>query len=189
MLSVCACLLVTAGYTADDRRTRRQRERIEDLSERLESRLEYAEPTQEQEWLHQQASTVLDRLRKAQDDRYLSDRLARACDALLEASERILNAREQNEQDEKRRDETARSMQNDYFRVQQAEYFAKLSSEENAEEYVRRARSLYQQARRAYDREQYVRAETLGDSAGYVAQAIEALAQAAIRDPDPPRIP
>ena len=182
--------LAAVGYAADDqdRRDRKRGESIEELSERLDLRFSYPDPTREQLWLHQQAAALLERTRSASGNRYRFDRLSKATDALLEASERILQARDQDECDEDERAETARALQNDYFRVQQAEYFAKLSKEKNGDEYTRHARSLYQQARRAYDRKLYECAETLGDAAGYVAQAIEALAQASIRNPEPPRI-
>lgn len=184
-------LVPAAAHTADERgqQQRREREKLAELSEKLERRLAYADPTGEQRWLHSQAAALLERVRRVQSDRYRFDRVAGATDALLEASERIRQAREQDQRREDGRGDAARALQRDYFRVQQADYFAAQAKEENAAEFTRLARSLYQQARRAYDGGQYWRAETLGDAAGYVVRALEGLAQAAIRIPDPPRIP
>lgn len=191
VLVALVCCLTSAGYAAQDRDRyeRRRDERLEDLAERMERRLNYPDPTKEQVWLHNQAAALLERTRGETDHRYRFDRLASATDRLLEASERILEARDQNEMDPDERADTARSLQNDYFRVQLTEYYAKQGEEENAEEYTKLARSLYQQARRAYDEGLYDRAETLGDAAGYVATALEALAQAAVHVLDPPPIP
>jgi len=191
LLIATTCFLASAGYAAQDRDRyeRRRDERLGSLTERMERRLTYPDPTKGQVWLHEQAAVLLERTRAATVDRYQFDRLASATDRLLEASERILQARDQNEMDEDKRAETAEDLQNDYFRVQLTEYYAKQGQEENAQEYIKLARSLYQQARRAYDERQYERAETLGDAAGYVAMALEALAQAAVRVLDPPPIP
>lgn len=191
VLVALVCCLASAGYGAQgrDRYEKRRDERLNDLAERMERRLTYPDPTKQQVWLHEQAAAMLERTRGATEDRYRFDRLANATDRLLEASERILESRDQNEMNPRERAEAASSLQNDYFRVQLTEYYAKQGEEENAQEYVKLARSLYQQARRAYDEGQYERAETLGDAAGYVALALEALAQSAVRVLDPPPIP
>jgi hypothetical protein len=183
--------LAAVGYAADERdqRDRRQREKLAELTEKLNRRFDFLDPTTEQLWLHTQAAALLARAKSAQNDRYRFDRVAGATDALLEASERILEARRQDVRDENERAGAARALESDYFRVQQAEYFAKQGKETNAAEYTTLARSLYQQARRAYDRGEFKRARTLGDAAGYLARSLEALAQAAIRVPDPPRMP
>ncbi len=174
----------------DDKRERKQREAINDLAEKLGRRVfAYPNLTAEQKWLHDEAASLLERAKQARDRDYQFDRLARAADALLEASERILEAREEEEDhDEDDREDTARDLERDYFRVQQSEYFAEQSREENAREYVTLARSLYQQARRTFDASQYDRSEKLGDAASYVVRALEYLAQAAVREPEPPRL-
>jgi hypothetical protein len=167
-------------------------ERIEDLAEKLGRRLyTYADPTVEQVWLHERAAALLERTKSARKDAYRFDRLARATDAVLEASEAILEARQaKNAADAKGDDyeDAARDLENDYFRVRQAEYFAGKSGEDNAAEYVKFARLLYQQARRAFDEKKYETAESLGDAASDVARALEYLAQASIRIPEPPRL-
>ncbi len=192
LIMVALSLLAPAAADAAgerDRRDRGQRERLADLSEKLERRLRYAEPTGEQRWMHNQAAALVERARRVPDDRYLFDRVAGAADALLKASERVFQARREDQRDKTGRGDAARALESDYFRVQQADYFAAQAKEANAAEFTMLARSLYQQARRAYDGGQYRRAKALADSAGYVVRALEALAQAAVRIPDPPRLP
>lgn len=193
VLATVAVLAVLAGggllADDDDKREERVREKIYDLAEKLGRRVfAYADSTEEQKWLHDQAGDLLERVKLARNEEYRFDRLARATDALLEASERILESREEEANDKDDKKDAARDLERDYFRVQQVEYFAKQSKEANAQEYVTLARSLYQQARRAFDAAQYDRAENLGDAASYVVRALEYVAQAAVREREPPRL-
>jgi hypothetical protein len=186
-----AALLAAGGASlADSREEKRRREgekKIAELSKKLERRLQIPEPSEENRFLHRQAASLLERTRQAIGDSYRFDRLARATDALLEASESIFDAREKrNKEDDQR--EVALELQKDYFRLQQAEYFARQSGEPDAELYVKHARALYQQARRAYDAGEYRKAEELGDASSYIVRALENLAQAAVRIPEPPRL-
>lgn len=179
---------IPAAISGDDDKAAK---RIEGLAEKLGRRMfTYPNPSAEQTWLHETAAALLERTKKARDDAYRFDRLARATDALLEASESILNARREASEanDEDDREKAARDLERDYFRVQQAEYFAEKSGEPNAGDYVKCARVLYHQARRAFDEHKYDAAETLGDAAGRVARSLEYLAQAAIPVPVPPRL-
>ncbi len=186
---VSLAVSIYAGGGDKKKRDQEQDERIEELAEKLGRRyFAYPDPTEEQKWLHQEAENLLERTKQTRDDPYRFDRFAKATDALLEASQRILQARDQDNGDEEDRRKAARDLEGDYFRVQQGEYFAERSKEDNAAEYLKLSRSLYQQARRAYDAGRFKRAETLGDAAGYLARALESLAQAAIREPDPPRL-
>ncbi len=189
ILTVLTCLLIPESRAWDDKdKTER---RIVDLAEKLGRRMfTYPDPTPEQIWLHETAAVLLERTKQVRTDEYRFDRLARATDALLEASEAILEAREEETKadDEDDYEKAARDLEKDYFRVEQAEYFAEKSGEPNAVEYVKFARVLYQQARRAFDEKKYSAAESLGDAAGDVARALEYLAQASIRIPDPPRL-
>ena len=168
----------------------RQLEKIEDLSKKLERRLKVRNPSKENVFLHEQAAVLLVRLKQSREDSSRFDRLARAADALLESSERIFDAREKDrdDDDDDDRRKTALDLQRDYFRLQQAQYFARQSGEKDAKTYVKHARSIYQQARRAFDAQTYRKAETLGDAASYIVRALENLAQAAIRVPEPPRL-
>ena len=193
--AVVALALLGSGVAPEhalraDSKRERQREKIEDLSEKLERRLKVRNPSKENVFLHEHAAGLLVRLKQSGEDSYRFDRLARAADALLEASERIFEAREKDrdDDDDDDRRETALALQRDYFRLQQADYFARQSGEKDAKQYVKRARAVYQQARRAFDAQTYEKAETLGDAASYIVRALENLAQAAIRVPEPPRL-
>jgi hypothetical protein len=143
-------------------------------------------PTPDSVFLNQRASILLERTRQAREP-YQFDRLRRATDALLEATQRI-ESEESEDHDEDDQEKAARTLQRHYFRVQQAEYFASMSGESDAALYVPRCRSLYQQARSAYDARQFDRARRLGEAASLVVGALENLAQAAVRVPDPPRL-
>lgn len=177
----------------------KQRERIEQLSRKLERRLKMPEPGEEDNFLHARASALLERAKQAQQDAYLFGRLSRAADDLLEASESISEAREpERDPEDNDREEAARALQRYYFRVQQAEYFAALikpalsapasSPERESDLYVKYARSLYQQGRSAYDGKRYRRARKLGEASAKVVSALENLAQASVRVPEPPRL-
>jgi len=165
---------------------RKRREAIRELSKKLSRRLAMPGPAPDSVFLNQRASVLLERTRKTRDP-YQFDRLRRATDALLEATQRI-ESREGEDNDEDDRAKAARTLQRHYFRVQQAEYFAAMSGEPDAALYVPHCRSLYQQARSAYDARQFDRARRLGDAASLVVGALENLAQAAVRVPDPPRL-
>ena len=165
---------------------RKRHEAIRDLSRKLSRRLAMPHPAPDSVFLNQRASVLLERTRKIRD-RYQFDRMRRATNALLEATERI-ESREGEDNDEDDRAKAARTLQRHYFRVQQAEYFAAMSGEPDAIQYVPHCRSLYQQARSAYDARQFDRARRLGDAASLVVGALENLAQAAVRVPDPPRL-
>jgi len=188
LILVISCLAIPWAGWSETKRDRRQRETLEELLSKLERRHRYPNPTADQVYLHEQAEILFQNTRAAREDHYRFGRLARATDSLLEASERIKDAPRQKDDDEDAKREAAQGLQNDYFRLQQAEYYAAQINEQSAAEYVKLARRLYQQARREYDAGQYDMAETLGDSVSYVVNALEALAQAAIRIPEPPRI-
>jgi hypothetical protein len=101
---------------------------------------------------------------------------------LLSAADEFLSCkadRAPQEQDLGRRICSARV----HFRVRQAGYFAKMSGEKNADQYVTLARSLYQQGRSSYDAHEYQRARLLGDASSFIVFALECMAQAATPDP------
>jgi len=205
-IGVLVTLLALAGASvarADkDRRKsqeEKQRERIEELSRKLARRLKTPEPGEENKFLHARASALLERAKQARQDAYLFDRLSRAADDLLEASESIFEAGEpERDPEDDDREEAARALQRYYFRAQQAEYFAGLSKpvlsapasspEAEPDLYVKYARSLYQQGRSAYDGQRYRRAKKLGEASAKVVSALENLAQASVRAPEPPRL-
>ncbi len=195
LLIGCVLAVLTAGacgITAaqqDPKRERKQEEKLEEMSRKLNRRLTRSGAAPEHDFLHARAAAILERARGARADDYVFDRLLRAADDLLEASEELFESRTPARQpaDASQR-EAALDLQRYYFRVRQAEYFAELSREPDAHLYVQHARSLYQQARRAYDAQQYRRAQKLGEAAGEIVSALEKLAQAAVRIPEPPRL-
>ena len=65
---------------------------------------------------------------------------------------------------------------------------AGIGGEKEAKQYVTYARSFYQLARSAYDAHQYDRAQMLGDASSLLVTALENIAQASLRIPDPPVI-
>lgn len=189
LVLIIAGLLACAAASADDRKDeKRRKERFEELSQKLARRLREPRPAPESVFFHERAAGLLKNAKAAQADEYRFDRLCRAADALLEASERIFDSRERENDDEAddQRD-AARKLERRYFRVKQADYFAQQAgAHEN--EYLRYVRRLYQQARSAYDLRQYRTASLLGEAAVLTVDALERLAQAAVRIPDPPRL-
>jgi hypothetical protein len=112
-------------------------------------------------------------------------RLTEALDDLLDARQLLAEPR-QNREDKDDREDTARRLERAYFRVQQGDYFARLTGLAQAPEYVLRSRQLYQQARSAYDRREYRQAVRLASASSELVNVLENLAQAAVRRPDPP---
>ncbi len=187
LMLAAVCAAVVSLYAAEDKRARRQRERLENLSEKLSRRMATPDPQAVQGFLHAQAGLLLERARQSTHEAYVLDRLCRAVEELLEASEEVFDSRKpEGKHDRDERRETAEELQRHYFRVQQADYFARLSGLKEAPTYVVHARSLYQQARSAYDAGLYKKAQHLGDAADGLVDALENLAQAAVRTPDPP---
>lgn len=164
------------------------KERLRELSRKLARRLAMDAPEPDHRFLHEQASLLLERTKQARGNDYHFDRLARATDALLEASERLFDARtaRDNESQDKERERASRELQRDYFRVRQAEYFAGLRKADSSA-YLDLSRRLYHRARAAYDERQYTRARKLGDAASLVARGLDYLAQDEVPDIDPPR--
>ena len=178
-----SCLLVAAGLAED----RNSKKKLQELQRKLERRMARASPTEVNSFLHQQSGALIERAIKAKGSRYRCDRLARAADDLLEASQRVFESRERDDDDEDRSD-AARRLERTYFRVQQADYFARQSRHKDGDAFIRHARALYQQARTAYDQRDYPKADKLADAAGKIVSALERMAQAEVRVPDPPRL-
>jgi hypothetical protein len=120
---------------------------------------------------------------------YKFDRMLEALDDLLDAREDLhaaaVNPRKQADGEADRRD-TAKRLERSYFRVQQGDYFARLSADDHAKEYVALARQLYQRARAAYDAREHHRAEKLASASSELVNVLENLAQAAVRKREPP---
>jgi len=178
---------------------RDKQERIDRLSKTLAYQAGLPDPGPEIAFIHARATELLERTKQVRSNNFQFDRLARAADALLRASYDILGARkaETHEADGKRRialsddfekRDAAEFLQRCYFRIQQADYFARLSGEKESKKYVTTARSLYQQARSAYDALVYDKARVLGDAASMIVMALENIAHASLNIPDPPII-
>jgi hypothetical protein len=142
-------------------------------------------------FLHEQVALMIERCRRAPVGAFLVERLHLAMRDLLEASERIVEARTGRPGDD-RTEETRRLMARDlertYFRIQQGDYFSRQFPDSSGPQYVRTARLLYQLARAAYDDREYVRVRLLSEAARDIVMALERLAQAEVGVPDPPRI-
>ena len=140
------------------------------------------------EFLHDRAAELVERVRKKQENDFEFHRLAGAADALLEASERIFDSRKHRSHSRESQRDAAMALQRYYFRSQQAEYFAELSQEPEADAYVQHCRRLYQEARSAYDAEEFKRAKLLGEASALIVRALENIAQASVHIPEPPVI-
>jgi hypothetical protein len=163
-------------------------ERLERLAKTLVWLSGMADPALENSFLHARAGELVERTRQAKGNNFQFDRLSRAADALLRASDRIFGARKAATMDDAERRDAAEFLQRCYFRVRQAEYFAGLSGEKESKKYVTTTRSLYQQARSAYDARLYNKARMLGDASSMVVSALENIAHASLNIPDPPVI-
>jgi hypothetical protein len=167
---------------------RDKQDRLDRLSKTLSWRISTPEPGPENSFLLARAGELLERTKQARANNFQFDRLARAVDTLLRASDRIFSARKASQMDENDKRDAAEFLQRCYFRVQQADYFAGLSGEKESKRYVTTTRSLYQQARSAYDAHLYDRAQMLGDASSLIVAALENIAHASLNIPDPPVI-
>jgi hypothetical protein len=167
---------------------RDKQERLDFLAKRLAWRIKEADPAAEQLFLSARAAELLERMKRERVNNFQFDRLGRATDALFRAGERIFGASQAARVDQNDKRDAALFLQRCYFRVQQAEYFSGLCGEKESKQYVTYSRSLYQQARSAYDARQYDRAQMLGEASSLLVAALENIAQASLRIPDPPVI-
>ncbi len=159
----------------------------ETTARRLEDAKSISQPGPEIEFLQSRATELLDRARLESNSFFRSGRLLGATNALLDASDRILWSRkiDRGPQDQDYWD-AEYYLRGCYFRIRQADFFATLSGEKNAEQYVTMSRSLYQQARGAIDAREFQRARLLGDASSFIVFALESIAQAAAPVPERP---
>ncbi len=158
LAAVAMLSLATWVSTGKDRRSEleKQQERIQSLRKKLARQMASPSLTEEQKFLHAKAAALLDRLKPSAGDRYVFDRLSRAADDLLEASEEISEAREaERRQAPEDREEAGRALQRYYFRVQQAEFFATVCAESETTTYSRQSRTVSEQRRSADDVREY----------------------------------
>jgi ElaB/YqjD/DUF883 family membrane-anchored ribosome-binding protein len=165
-----------------------KQETMDRLTKMLAWRMSSTESSTEAVFLRARATELLERMKQARGNNFQFDCLASATEALLRATDGIIMARKANQIDENDKRDAALNLQKCYFRVQQADYFADLSGEKEAKQFVTYTRSLYQQARSAYDAHQYDRAQMLGDASSQIVAALENIAHASLHIPDPPVI-
>jgi hypothetical protein len=162
---------------------------LEETSKRLEKTKNISQSGPETDFLLSKASELLERARSSRDNYLRFERFVAATNSILEASDRIIWSR--------RLERLAQEQDYwgagpflpfCYFRVRQADFFASLIGEKNTEQYVTWSRSLYQQARGAFDAREYQRARMLADASSFIVFALECYAQATVQMPDTPII-
>jgi hypothetical protein len=165
-----------------------KQDRIDFLAKTLGWQSSQPDATVEMLFLHARASEMLERAKQARGNNFQFDSLVGATLNLLRAAEYVSLARKSNQMDDDDKRGAAMLLQKCYFRVQQADFFAGLSAEKESKGYLTYSRSLYQQARSAYDARQYDRAQLFGDAASMIVTALENIAHSTLRIPDPPVI-
>jgi hypothetical protein len=186
---VLAILCIADLRAGNEEESRKRAERKLTSLEARAKRLASA-PSPSEVFLQQETRRLLERCRTFAPASYKFDRMLEALDDLLDARDDLLaataqgQARPKKEEDDRR--DTAKSLERSYFRVQQGDYFARLSADEHAKEYVALSRQLYQRARASYDTRDYRRAGKLASASSELVNVLENLAQAAVRKLDPP---
>jgi hypothetical protein len=183
-----ALLLAVAAPAQSNERRDRQIRDLNEASSRLNRYSTNAVSTPEREFIHERVTELLNRARKSVSDNYLFGRLVAATDDFLDASQQIQDAFEDAPNREDTQERAARELENTYFDLMQGEHFARQSGDPHADEYIRISRRLYENARAAYEAEEYAKARDLGEAAREVVAGLEGLAQAAVRVPTPPRL-
>lgn len=158
---------------------------LEETAKRLEKAKNANAPGAEIEFLHSRASELLERAKASRDNYFRFDRFIAATNAILEASDRIVWSRKiEHAPQEQDFWGAGLFLPGCYFRVRQADFFASLIEEKNAEQYVTWTKSFYQQARGAFDAREYQRSKLLADASWFVVLAMECIAQATVQMPD-----
>jgi hypothetical protein len=183
-------LLIAASPAVAERSKSREEKKQEELRKaaRKLAVLERSDP--DLIFIRDRAQELLLRSEQAAAGSYLYERLTEAFDDLLDAGEELTRAARRGNGSERQSDaaDTARQLERTYFRVTQADYYARISADPNGSAYVRTARRLYQAARREYDAKNYNRARRFAGAAGELVNTLENLAQAVVRVPDPPKL-
>ena len=169
-----------------------QSDAVREAAQRLRVLTSKSDLGPENVFLHEQISILLERCRRAPAGSFLADRLALATTDLLNASERLVEARSGrpgDDRSEEMRRLMARDLERTYFRIQQGDYFSRQYQQASGSQYVRTARRLYQLGRAAYDERDYARVRLLSEASRDIISSLERLAQSEMGVPDPPRIP
>lgn len=171
---------------------RRKLEDLNDISKRLNRLASKPDLREEQRFLHDLTTLLLDRARQAPAGSYLFSRLEAAMDDFLDGSHELQEMVDDDDSEEDSEDgarrRTAHELESAYFRVKQGDYFADQSREKGAREIVKTGRRLYQLARREFDEGRYWRARRFADAARECIDGLESLAQAAVEVPEPPKL-
>jgi hypothetical protein len=188
LAAITAGLLFGDDESKSRRRAERRLENLESRVKRIGSPNSADEPSV---FLLRETDRLMAKTRSLSRSSYQFDRMLEAMDDLLDAREQLLAAAADGRHDgdsseDDKRSDTAKRLERAYFRVQQGDYFAGLSADKHAQEYILRSRQLYQKARAAYDRREYRRANKLADAASELVNVLENLAQSAVRKPEPP---
>lgn len=191
-LLMFGALVLSPGWVCAEREktpAERKKATLRQARQRIERKLRVAGADADLDFIRERARELLGRAAAESAKSYRYDRLEEALDDLLDAGEELAELlREGNKRDTEGQRTTALELENAYFRVTQAEYFARLSDDPQGKDYVRLARGLYQKARREYDAKQYWRARRYGDASREIVNTLEALAQSVVRVPDPPEL-
>jgi hypothetical protein len=186
-MATLTALTVGVAWAGDDKRERGER-RLQGLETRIR-KLPRADGDEIRAFLQSETQRLIARTRGLSYTSYEFDRMMEALDDLLDACEDLaaaVRARNGAEREKETRDSVAKQLERAYFRVQQGDYFARLSADSHGREYVLRSRQLYQRARAAYDTRDYRRAAKLASASSELVNVLENLAQAAVRKPEPP---
>jgi hypothetical protein len=165
------------------------KKRLEDTSKRLESAKSAKPSGKEYEFIFPAVSKLLEQSKEERENPFRLERLLFASDALLNAGDFISWSHNKNHTTQDYWHVIDMDIQGCFYRVQQADFFAPLSGEKNSKQYIELARSLYQQARSAYDDRNYDKAQNLSKASESILIALESIAQAAIPVPKPPPPP
>lgn len=194
LLTAFVLLALPVLAEEDDKDRRRAERRLLNLEVRAKKVTAPTGPADPLVFLQQETRRLLDRCRTYVPSSYEFDRILEAVDDLLDARDDLQASTQDSpdrpngnrEDDDNNQGATAKRLERAYFRVQQAEYFARLSSDKQAPEYIPLSRQLYQRARSAYDAREYRRANKLASASTELVSVLENLAQAAVRKPEPP---
>jgi hypothetical protein len=166
---------------------------IVDHIQKVRRHLEEIKPNdQDREMLLALARRNLDRAEEKAhaNDLFVADRLVTASDAFVRAAERPLHLEEGPKAPKGPHpdaEEIATHLQRVYFRLQQADYFAQASGDENAKQLPGLARKFYEKSLQAYDEQNWLEAEECARSADDTIRGLENLAQSATPLPPRPR--
>lgn len=187
-----ACSLSAMVARAGNKKKRsdndRKRDELRDLAARLRKLRNRSPVLAQQQPLYTYTDGLLEEAESAPAGSYLLGRLLKAADSLLDAGYELDAVKGQKPDKDDNRDRTARDLTDSYFRVKQGDYYASQARQRWARALPPMAQHFYQLARREYDRGANTLARRYAEAARELISALEALAQAAVRVPEPPKM-